>query len=248
MDDRARGYNVPVWSLSRLVRAMSRRVGQYIKNLVRPVRTASALAGAACVDVFRPRTALLAENALLRQQVLVLRRAASGRRPRLHVEDRLLLVLLARLTKAWRHVLLVVKPDTLLRWHRDLFVLVWRQRSQRKSGRRPLCTETIELIRKMATANRLCGAERIRGELLKLGIGVSKRTIQKYMRSVCPRRPSGQTWSTFLRNHAHDIWACAEQPTKLQSSWWKSSRVNCPCRTRSDATSRGRQPTGRCVV
>ena len=177
---------------SRLVHTLThctRRVGRYIKNLLRPVRAASALAGASCVDAVRPRAALLAENALLRQQVLVLRRAASGRRPRLYVEDRLFLVLLARLNKAWRQALLVVKPDTLLRWHRDLFVLVWRRRSQRKGGRRPLCMETIELIRTMAAANRLWGAERIRGELLKLGLRVSKRTIQKYMRSVCPRHP-----------------------------------------------------------
>ena len=77
--------------LSRLISAMFRRVGQYVKNLLRPVRTASALAGAAWVEAVRPRAALLAENALLRQQVLVLRRAASGRRPRLHIEDRLFL-------------------------------------------------------------------------------------------------------------------------------------------------------------
>jgi len=60
----------------------------------------------------------------------------------------------------------------------------------------------------MASANRLWGAERIRGELLKLGVKVSKRTIQRYMRAARPRTPRGQRWSTFLRNHAHEIWAC----------------------------------------
>jgi transposase InsO family protein len=69
-------------------------------------------------------------------------------------------------------------------------------------------SEAIALIRSMATDNRLWGAERIRGELLKLGIHVSKRTIQKYMRSVRNGRPGGQQWSTFLRNHAREIWAC----------------------------------------
>ena len=234
--------------LSRLIRAMFRRVGQDVKNLLRPVRTASALAGAAWVEAVRPRAALLAENALLRQQVLSTSTCRFGTTASPPHEDRLCLMLLARLNKAWRHALLVVKPDTLLRWHRDLFTLVWRRRSRGPSGRRPLHPETSELIRTMATANVLWGAERIRGELLKLGIRVSKRTIQKYMRVVRPRHPPGQTWTAFLRNHAADIWACEEQPTKLQSSWWKSSRVNCPCRTRSDATSRGRQPTGRCVV
>ena len=81
----------------------------------------AALAGAAILEAVRPRSALLAENALLRQQILVLRRAAPPR-PRLHREDRLILVLLARLNPAWRDALHLVQPDTLLRWHRDLSV------------------------------------------------------------------------------------------------------------------------------
>ena len=90
--------------LSRLVRVLNHcaHVGQSVKNLLRPVRTVVTLAGAAGVDVVRSRSALVAENALLRQQVLVLRRASSGRRLRLHVEDRFVLVLLVRLNSAWR--------------------------------------------------------------------------------------------------------------------------------------------------
>ena len=99
------------------VRRRTRRVGQSIKYLLRPARTAAALAGAASLDAVRPRSALMAENALLRKQILVLRRAAPPR-PRLRREDRLILVVLVRLTRAWREALLVVKPDTLLRWHR----------------------------------------------------------------------------------------------------------------------------------
>jgi len=101
-------------------------------------------------------------------------------------------------------------PDTLLRWHRQLFRLVWRHRSQRAGReRRPrLAPETIALIQEMACANWTWGAERIRGELLKLDICVAKWTIQKYMRQVRPPRRSGQTWATFLHNHATDIWAC----------------------------------------
>ena len=100
------------------------------------------------------------------------------------------------------------QPDTLLRWHRRLFKLVWRRKSKPKGQPARTPEETIELIWKMATENRW-GAERIRGELLKLGIRVSKRTIQKYIRRVrSPGGPRGQTWMTFLKNHADDIWAC----------------------------------------
>ena len=113
--------------LNRLTRAVKtavrRRVhecGRTIKHMLRPVRTGAALVCAVSIDAVRPRSALVAENALLRQQILVLRRAAPSR-PRLHAEDRLILVLLARLNTAWRDALHVVKPDTLLRWHRDLF-------------------------------------------------------------------------------------------------------------------------------
>ena len=73
--------------------------------------------------------------------------------------------------------------------------------------------ETVSLIREMARDNRLWGAERIRGELLKLGIRVCKRTIQKYMRQVRTTRPRGQTWSTFLQAHAQQIWACDASPS-----------------------------------
>ena len=103
---------------------------------------------------------------------------------------------------------MVVKPETLLSWHRSLFRIVWRRKSRPK-GRKPrISQETIKLIKKMARDNRLWGSERIRGELLKLGIKVSKRTIQKHMRSVRPRRGGGQDWSTFLHNHMDQTWAC----------------------------------------
>ena len=91
-------------------------------------------------------------------------------------------------------------------YHGDCF---YASRSSRRRGARGrLRVELIDLIQAMATANGLWGAERIRGDLLKLGIRVSKRTVQKYMRSVRPRGQHGQTWGTFLRNHTHDIWAC----------------------------------------
>ncbi len=115
-------------------------------------------------------------------------------------------MLLARLTPTWRHTMLLVQPETILRWHRQGFALLWRRRSPRTQPR--IAGETIALIARMARNNRLWGAERIRGELLKLGIRMGKRTIQKYMRRVHQPRPPGQSWATFLCNHAHEIWAC----------------------------------------
>ena len=211
--------------LSRLVQVVTvtvvrrtRRLGRGVTNLLRPARTAAALVSAASLDALRPRSALMAENAFLRQQIVALRRAAP-RRPRLHREDRLILVLLAGLDRAWRDALFVVQPDTLLRWHRDLFTLVWRRKSRRRDGPRRLRTEVVDLIRTMATANVLWGAERIRGELLKLGIRASKRTVQKYMRTGRPQRERGQTWDTFLRNHPHETWAC--DFLQLYDAWFR---------------------------
>jgi hypothetical protein len=101
----------------------------------------------------------------------------------------------------------VVQPETVLRWHRAGFRLFWRRRSRPRKAS-PLPSETIDLIRDMAARGRLWGAERIRGELLKLGIKVSKRTIQKYMRGVRNRGGGGQSWATFLKNHAERMWGC----------------------------------------
>jgi putative transposase len=105
--------------------------------------------------------------------------------------------------------LVIVQPDTVLRWHRELFRWVWRRkpRPKRRSGRQPLSDDIVALIKRMARNNRTWGAERIRGELLKLGIRVSKSTIQKYIHDT--RKPGApkQTWATFLRNHAREIWS-----------------------------------------
>jgi transposase InsO family protein len=101
-----------------------------------------------------------------------------------------------------------VQPETLLRWHRELFRLYWKRRSKTSSHKPKVAAETIALIRQMAKDNRLWDAERIQGELLKLGIRICKRTIQKYMRTVRTQQPRGQKWSTFLRTHADQIWAC----------------------------------------
>ena len=157
-------------------------------------------------DLLRSRAQLLAENALLRQQLLVLRRSVT--RPAVAAADRALLVLLAGRIRAWRQALLLVQPETLLRWHRAGFRALWRRKSRPGPGRPPLAPETIALIRQVAAEHPLWGAERIRGELGKLGIRVAKRTIQTDVRGATSPRPRGQTWAAFLRNHAGAIWAC----------------------------------------
>ncbi len=118
-------------------------------------------------DLTRSRKDLIVENALLRQQLIVLDRQI--KRLQLTNRDRWLFVLLIRFTKFWRQSIHIVQPDTLLRWHRELFRWHWPRKSQ---GQPRISPKTIALIRKMAKENPLWGAERIRGELLKLGIDV----------------------------------------------------------------------------
>jgi len=169
-------------------------------------RPATAHLAGTGTDLARTRRQLLAENALLRQQVLVLRRGVT--RPAVAPADRVLLVLLAGRVRAWRQALLLVQPETLLRWHRAGFRSCWRRKSRPGPGRPPLSAETVALIQRLEAENPFWGAERIRGELLKLGIRVAKRTIQTYLPGPGTPRPRGQTWVPFLRNHVGEVWAC----------------------------------------
>jgi len=181
---------------------LGRRAKQYLRQWTKPA-TATLVTGALS-DTTCSRADLIAENVMLRQQLIVLNRQV--KRPQLTNGDRIRLILVARCTQFWQQVLLIVQPDTLLRWHRDLFRRYWRHKSRHKKRKPRVAPETIALIRRMAKENRLWGAERIRGELLKLGIRVNKRTIQRYIPKV--HRASSQTWATFLKNHAGEIWAC----------------------------------------
>ncbi len=178
------------------------RVRTAIRETTRPLPVLAGLVA----DVTRSREQLLLENALLRQQLIVASRKV--KRPIFRAYERGFVVLLASLLPHWRKALLLVKPDTVLRWHREGFRLFWRWKSKNTKG--PISRvdpEIIALIRRMATENVLWGAERIRGELLKLGIRVAKRTIQRYMpKTRPPELPRGQTWRAFLRNHT--VWAC----------------------------------------
>ena len=179
------------------------RIKDKIKNITKPA-TATLVAGAIS-DLPRSKSDLIVENAILRQQLIVLKR--SVKRPKLTAGDRVRLTFLARLTNFWQSAFHIVQPETVLRWHRDLFRRYWKRKSKPK-GRKPrIPQETIDLIKQMALENRRWGAKKIRGELLKLGIKVHKRTIKRTMRQV-RKRNSGQNWATFLRNHAKDMWAC----------------------------------------
>ena len=131
----------------------------------------------------------------------VLRRGAS--QPKLTAADRLLFVWLLRLFPELRDAIQIVRPETVLRWHRQGFRAWWRWKSRSLGGRPRISGDLRQLIREMSLANPLWGAPRIRGELLKLGFEVAQSTVAKYM---VPRghRP-GQTWGTFLRNHAAGI-------------------------------------------
>ena len=175
-----------------------------MSRLSKPISSSPILG--AVTDLTRTKPQLIAENLLLRQQLIVLNRA--GKRPRLTRADRALFVLLASTLHTWKEALLIVKPETVLRWHRQSFRLFWKRKSHATWQEPKIPLETITLIKEMAANNRLWGAERIRGELLKVGIKVAKRTVQRYMRQVHPSSPHGQTWSTFLQHHANDIWAC----------------------------------------
>jgi len=148
---------------------------------------------------------LVAENLLLRHQLAVLTRP-TRKRPRLRASDELVWVLARLLRGDWRRHLLVVTPDTVVRWHRRGWRLFWRWRSRARTGRPRISPEIRELIATMARDNPAWGAERIRGELLKLGITVSKASVQLH-RGRGPARPPSQSWRTFLRNHRPWIWA-----------------------------------------
>jgi transposase InsO family protein len=152
----------------------------------------------------RSRADLVAENLLLRHQLAALTRT-TRKRLRTRTRDRLFWVLVRMLHREWRRHLVFVQPETVVRWHRQGWRLFWRWKSRARLGRPRLSSDVRELIATMASENPTWGAERIRGELLKLGIVVSKRSVQHYRRG--PARPPSQSWRTFLRNHRPAIWA-----------------------------------------
>jgi transposase InsO family protein len=154
------------------------------------------------VDLIRSQATLEAELLTLRQQINVLRRTAPKKQS-FSVIDRLVFVCLYRLFPKVCDALAIVKPDTIVRWHRAGFRSYWRCKSRPRGGRPTMPLEIRQLIREMSIANPLWGAPRIHGELLKLGIDIGQTSVAKYMAKR--RGPPSQGWKTFLNNHADGI-------------------------------------------
>lgn len=152
--------------------------------------------------LFRSGASLQAENLVLRHQLNVLRRR-STKKPMLSNIDRLVFVGLYGLVPGVLSALAIVRPETVIRWHRAGFRLYWRWKSKSHGGRPKVPADIRQLIRDISLTNPLWGAPRIHGELLKLGIDIGQTTVAKYM--VRGRRPPSQGWKTFLRNHADGI-------------------------------------------
>ena len=148
--------------------------------------------------ICRGHRAVALENIALRQQLAALTRTT--KRPRLRPCDRFFWIVLARAWRGWRGALLMVQADTVVRWHQQWLRRCWTERSRQKQSGRPRTDAAIRaLIDKMASVNPLWGAPRIHGDLRKLGIDVSERTVSRIVARF-PRPPS-QTWRTFLTNH-----------------------------------------------
>ena len=151
---------------------------------------------------FKSKMRLEAENAVLRHQLIVLRRRLHGR-VRLTNNDRWFFILLYRGFPSILQVLTIIRPETLIHWPRSGFRCYWRWKSRSLGGRPQIEAGLRVLIRQMSVENPLWGAPRIQGELLKLGFEVAQASVAKYM--VRRRRPPSQGWRSFLRNHAAEI-------------------------------------------
>ena len=157
---------------------------------------------AVLIAPFKSKSRLEAENAALRHQLAVLRRKVRGR-VQLTNDDRLFLIQLYRWFPSILKVITIVRPETLVRWHRAGFRRYWRWKSRSLGGRPQIDVDLRALIRRISMDNPLWGAPRIHGELLKLGFEVAQSSVAKYM--VKRRGPTSQRWRAFLSNHAPDI-------------------------------------------
>jgi len=156
-------------------------------------------------STLQSRNDLILENLALRQQLAILRQ--SNPRPKLSWPDRLFWICLHRIWPKWTTALTIVKPETVIRWHRKGFRLYWRLKSisGKKKGRPPIAKEIRQLIDRMIAENPTWGAPRIHGELLMLGIAVSERTVSRRLPKKAPDKNRAQNWLTFLKNHRQSI-------------------------------------------
>jgi len=183
-----------------------KHVCRLLTDWTRPYRSTGSTLIGAFGDLRRSKPELVAKNALLRHQLAILNRKV--RRPKITAKDRFFTVIVARLLPGWRGALHIVKPATVLGWHRRLFKVYWRLKSRPRPPK--LVPGTAALVRRIALENRTWGAERIRGEMLKLGVKVSKRTVQRSMwKARHDADPgAGQSWRNFVTNHQRQLWAC----------------------------------------
>ncbi len=158
-------------------------------------------------SLFIRREALMLENLALRQQLAAYKRAC--KRPRLQMRDRAFWVWLSKLWQKWPAALVIVKPETVIRWHRQGFKRYWRWKSRpKRCGRPTIPPEHIDYIRRMSGDNPSWGEDKINEELrVKFGVSHSSSTIRRYMTKRRPRR-DGQKWRTFIKNHSHELFAC----------------------------------------
>jgi putative transposase len=153
-------------------------------------------------SIFKSRAALQLENLALRHQLSVLHR--SVKRPKLTTVDRFLWARLCGIWTDWRSAILLVKPETVIAWHRQGFRLFWTWKVRAgQPGRPAISLEIRDLIRQMSRENPTWGAPRIHGELLKLGVDIGETSVSKYL--VRARKPPSQTWRTFLENHMKSL-------------------------------------------
>jgi putative transposase len=166
--------------------------------LFRIALSALQVLAAAASAAFKSRATLHIENLALRHQLSVLRRSVN--RPKLTSADRFLWTWLCEAWSDWQSALIIVKPETVIGWHRKGFRLFWTWKVRHgQPGRPPVSKEIRQLIRKMSRENPLWGAPRIHGELLKVGIDIGETSVGKYI--VRNRKPPSQNWPTFLENH-----------------------------------------------
>src|SRR5258707_242095 len=151
----------------------------------------------------RSRRDLLLENLALRQQLAVLNQPRQ--RPSLSRIDKLFWIAIRRVWMQWKQSLLIVTPETVVRWHREGFLKYWRWRSRGERGRKRVSREVRRLIFQMSAENPTWGAPRIHGELLKLGFDLSERTVSRWMRRAPRKADSSRRWKAFLSNHREVI-------------------------------------------
>ncbi|HEW79599.1 MAG TPA: transposase [Phycisphaerales bacterium] len=151
---------------------------------------------------FKTRQSVVLENLLLRQQIIIFKRKT--KRPRIENIDRIILAWISKLWNDWKSAMIIVKPETVIGWHKKGFKLYWKRKSLRV-GRPNIDWQLIKFIRRMQKENQAWSAQRIQGELVKLGLDVSDNTVAKYMRKHKADPEKRQRWLTFLRNHARHI-------------------------------------------